>query len=60
MILDFKATMEASNAWCSACDCKTTITASQPYRDDTWRIEFHCKNYDCDECGITFLMEVKA
>jgi len=48
-----------ANAWCPYCDCKLKIDVSQPYRDYTYRIEFHCRNYECDEVGIVMLMEVK-
>lgn len=48
-----------ANAWCPYCDCKLKIDVSQPYRDYTYRIEFHCRNYECDENGIVMLMEVK-
>ena len=46
-------------SWCPYCDWTVNIKVSQPYRDYTYRIEFHCRNFDCDEHGIVMLMEVK-
>ena len=51
--------LENANAWCPYCDCAAAIKVSQPYRDYTWRIEFHCLHMDCEERGIVMLMEVK-
>ena len=46
-------------AWCPYCDRQLTIEVTQPYRTDTFRVEFKCKAYH-EECyGIVMLMEVK-
>jgi hypothetical protein len=46
-------------AWCPYCDWSMRIEVTQPYQDYTYRVEFHCRNYACDEHGIVMLMEVK-
>ena len=53
--------LEEANAWCPYCDCKLKIKVSQPYRDATFRVEYHCQQWQ-NECGggIVMLMEVKA
>jgi len=48
-----------ATTWCDHCQAYAKITATQPYRDYTWRIEIHCTNYECDERGILTVIEVK-
>ncbi len=54
--------LEDAAAWCPHCDSRLRIVVTQPYRDDTYRVEYHCRKYykDCEEAGIVMLMEVKA
>ena len=52
--------LEKANAWCPYCDRKLRIEVTQPYRDDTYRVEYKCDAYtSCEEWGIVMLMEVK-
>ena len=53
--------LQDAAAWCPHCDSRLTILVTQPYRDDTYRVEFHCRQYykDCPNAGIVMLMEVK-
>ena len=52
--------LENANAWCPYCDRKLRIEVTQPYRDDTYRVEYKCQAYtSCEEWGIVMLMEVK-
>lgn len=52
--------LENANAWCPHCDSKLKIEVTQPYRDDTYRVEYKCQAYtSCEEWGIVMLMEVK-
>lgn len=47
-------------AWCPYCDREVRIVVTQPYRTDTWRVEYQCRAWaDCEEAGIVMLMEVK-
>lgn len=46
-------------ACCSNCQWQLKFEATQPYRDWTWRIELLCRNPDCDDRGITQVIEVK-
>ena len=54
--------LEDAASWCPYCDSRLRIVVTQPYRNDTYRVEYHCtQNYkDCEESGIVMLMEVKA
>ena len=51
---------DKATTWCNNCQQYAKITATQPYRDYTWRIEIHCTNYECDDRGILTVIEVKA
>lgn len=53
--------LQNAASWCPHCDSKLIILVTQPYRDDTYRVEYHCRQYykDCPEAGIVMLMEVK-
>ena len=50
--------LENANAWCPYCDSKLRIEVTQPYRTLTYRVEYKCRDYDCEEHGIVMLMEV--
>lgn len=54
--------LENAASWCPYCDNRLRIVVTQPYRDNTYRVEYHCRQYykDCEEAGIVMLMEVKA
>jgi hypothetical protein len=54
-----KIDLHNANSWCPYCDSKLRIQITQPYYDETYRVEFKCQNYSCDEWGIVMLMEVK-
>ena len=45
---------------CNNCQWELKFKATQPYRDYTYRIEIICMNYDCDDNGITQVIEVKV
>ena len=44
--------------WCSDCQGKAKVIATQPYQNWTWRIEIHCVNYECEERGIITVIEI--
>ena len=52
--------VEGWHAYCHNCQWTLKIEATQPYRDFTWRIELICRNHDCDERGITQIIEAKV
>jgi len=53
--------LQDAAAWCPHCESRLRILVTQPYRDRTWRVEFHCREFyqDCPEAGIVMLMEIK-
>ena len=53
------ALFERATTWCYDCQAYAKVTATQPYRDYTWRIECRCTNYECEERGILWVMEIK-
>ena len=54
--------LEDAASWCPYCDSRLRIVVTQPYRDDTYRVEYYCRQSyeDCEETGIVMLMEVKG
>jgi len=52
--------LEKARAWCPYCDSRLKIVVTQPYRTDTYRVEYFCIELyeDCEEAGIVMLMEV--
>ena len=52
--------VEGWHTWCDHCQATAKVTATQPYRDYTWRIEIKCTNYECEEVGLQTVIEVKA
>jgi hypothetical protein len=44
-------------AHCPSCDGKLRLFQSQPYSNRTWRIDFDCKNFECEWDGFHIEVE---